>query len=48
MAVIDRKLGRPSGNTAQDIRALYDYIAYLTEQLDFWAKGIEKKAAKEA
>lgn len=53
MAVIDRTLGRPSGNTAKDIAALYDYIAYLTEQVNFWAAMAERrnnaaaKAAKE-
>ena len=35
MAVFGRRLGAPSGDLRRDIDALYDYMAYLVEQLEY-------------
>lgn len=35
MALLKRKLGTSTGNVQQDVKLLYNYIAYLTEQLDY-------------
>lgn len=43
MPVISREIGTPSGDVKQDIQVLYDYIAYLTEQLEYSNGLIEKR-----
>lgn len=41
--MLTRDIGTPSGDVKQDISALYDYIAYLTEQLDYNNQLLEKR-----
>ena len=41
--MITRDIGAPSGDVKQDINTLYDYIAYLTEQLEYSNRLLEKR-----
>lgn len=41
--MLTRDIGTPSGDTKHDINTLYDYIAYLKEQLEFRDKQLEKR-----
>ena len=45
MAQFGRTLGRPSGDSRRDIGELYDYIAYLVEQLEYSNALLEKRLA---
>ena len=45
--MLTRYLGAPSGNMPQDVAALYDYIAYLSEQLNYTQQLLEKKTKGE-
>lgn len=45
--MLTRDLGVPSGNVPQDVAALYDYIAYLAEQLNYTQQMLEKKTKGE-
>ena len=35
MALFGKRLGARSGEVVRDVKQLYDYIAYLTEQLEY-------------
>lgn len=41
--MLTRDIGTPSGDVNRDINALYDYIAYLTEQLDYSNRLLDKR-----
>ena len=41
--MLTRDIGTPSGDVKQDIQTLYDYIAYLTEQLEYQNRLLEKR-----
>ncbi|MBQ3557879.1 MAG: hypothetical protein IJA11_08820 [Oscillospiraceae bacterium] len=41
--MISREIGTPSGDVKRDVQELYDYIAYLTEQLEYSNGLIEKR-----
>lgn len=41
--MLTRDIGVPSGDVKQDIKTLYDYIAYLTEQLEYQNRLIERR-----
>lgn len=41
--MLTRDIGTPSGDVKQDINTLYDYIAYLKEQLDYRDRLLEKR-----
>lgn len=41
--MLTRDIGTPSGNVKQDIDTLYDYIAYLAEQLEYSNRLLEKR-----
>ena len=41
--MLTRDIGTPSGDVKQDIQTLYDYIAYLTEQLAYSSRQMEKR-----
>ena len=41
--MLTRDIGTPSGDMQRDITTLYDYIAYLNEQLDYRDKLLEKR-----
>lgn len=41
--MLARDIGTPSGDMKQDINMLYDYIAYLKEQLEYRDKLLEKR-----
>ena len=41
--MLSRDIGTPSGDMKQDIDTLYDYIAYLKEQLEFRDKLLERR-----
>lgn len=45
MTLFGRKLGRASGDTGRDIRTVFDYIAYLVEQLEYSSNQMEKRLA---
>lgn len=47
MALFGRKPGRPSGDSRRDIQALYDYIAYLVEQLEYSNSQLTKQLASQ-
>ncbi len=38
-----RDIGKPSGDVRHDIDTLYDYIAYLTEQLEYSNRLLDKR-----
>ena len=46
MAWFSRDIGQPSGDVKQDINTIFDYIAYLTEQLEFNNRQLEKRIAE--
>lgn len=41
--MLARDVGTPSGDVKQDINTLYDYIAYLKEQLEYSNRLLEKR-----
>ena len=41
--MLTRDIGTPSGDMKQDINTIYDYIAYLTEQLEYSNRLLEKR-----
>ena len=41
--MLTRDIGAPSGDMKQDINTIYDYIAYLTEQLEHSNRLLEKR-----
>lgn len=41
--MLARDVGTPSGDVKQDINTLYDYIAYLKEQLEYRDRLLEKR-----
>jgi hypothetical protein len=41
--MLTRDIGTPSGDMKQDISTIYDYIAYLTEQLEYSNRLLEKR-----
>lgn len=41
--MLTRDIGTPSGDVNRDINTLYDYIAYLTEQLDYSNRLLDKR-----
>ena len=41
--MLTRDIGVPSGDVKQDIQTLYDYIAYLAEQLEYQNRLLEKR-----
>jgi hypothetical protein len=41
--MLSRDIGTPSGDMKQDISTIYDYIAYLTEQLEYSNRLLEKR-----
>ena len=41
--MLTRDIGTPSGDVKQDINTIYDYIAYLTEQLEYSNRLLEKR-----
>ena len=41
--MLTRDIGTPSGDVKQDIGTLYDYIAWLTEQLEYQNRLLEKR-----
>lgn len=43
MALLSRDIGQPSGDVKRDIDTLYDYIAYLKEQLEYRDRLLEKR-----
>ena len=43
MALLSRDIGQPSGDVKQDIQELYDYIAYLKEQLEYSDRLLQKR-----
>ena len=45
MTLFGRKPGRATGDTGRDIRILFDYIAYLVEQLEYSGNQMEKRLA---
>lgn len=41
--MLSREIGKPSGDVKQDINTIYDYIAWLTEQLEHQNRLLEKR-----
>lgn len=41
--LLGKNVGVPTGNATQDIRTLFDYVAYLTEQLEYSSGLLEKR-----
>lgn len=41
--MLTRDIGTPSGDVKQDISTIFDYIAYLKEQLEYRDKLLEKR-----
>lgn len=41
--MLTRDIGTPSGDVKRDIQTLYDYIAYLTEQLEYSDRLLQKR-----
>lgn len=41
--MLTRDIGTPSGDVKQDVDTLFDYIAYLTEQLKYSNGQLEKR-----
>lgn len=46
MALLSRDIGAPSGDMKQDINTIFDYIAYLTEQLEYQNRLLERRLGK--
>ena len=41
--MLTRDIGVPSGDVKQDIQTLYNYIAYLAEQLEYQNRLLKKR-----
>lgn len=41
--MLTRDIGVPSGDVKQDIDTIFDYIAYLKEQLEYQNRLLEKR-----
>ena len=46
MPAISREVGTPSGDMKRDVQELYNYIAYLTEQLEYSNNLMDKRVKK--
>ena len=44
MRLIDRQPPAPTGDTKRDVDALYQYCAYLQEQLNFILTNLSREA----
>ena len=42
MILIDRQPPTPTGNKDRDLQAMYEYLMYLQEQMNFILTNIEK------
>lgn len=42
-----RRLGKRTGNAEQDLQTLFDYIAYLTEQIEYNDDQLRRQMGKE-
>lgn len=44
--MLTRDIGTPSGDVKRDVDTLFDYIAYLTEQLEYSNRLLEKRVGE--